>query len=269
MVVLRLPSHLQRFFGENAFDEIMQLNGRVYRDVPGRKTMRITLGEQQYFIKQHFGVGWAEIFKSLISLKKPVIGAMTEVRAIEKLTEIGIPTTPLVGYGYRGANPATMQSFVITEDLGDITSLEDLCSEWITKPPPVDLKLKLVKAIAKLAAKLHGAGLVHRDFYLCHIVFKNESFAHDEVSLCLIDLHRMLLNQSSQGNTVMKDIAALYFSAMDCGLKEEDLSLFKQYYLPQSEKFWLKVQTRAKKLYAKFHSEKFQKRLGVERSAID
>jgi heptose I phosphotransferase len=267
--VLSLPRHLQQLFGENAFDEIMQLKGRVFRDVPGRKTMRITLGDQQYFIKQHFGIGWAEIFKSLISLKKPVIGAMTEVHAIEKLTDIGIPTTPLVAYGYRGINPAAMESFVITEDLGEIISLEDLCSEWMNKPPSVDFKQNLVKAVAELAAKLHGAGLAHRDFYLCHIIFKKESLVNNEVCLYLIDLHRMLLNQPSHGNAAMKDIAALYFSAMDCGLKEEDLSLFKQYYLTKTEKFWRQVEARAKKLYAKYNSEKFQKRLEVERSVID
>lgn len=269
MPVLSLPSHLQQLFGENAFDEIMQLKGRVFRDVPGRKTMRITLGDQQYFIKQHFGIGWAEIFKSLISLKKPVIGAMTEVHAIEKLTDIGIPTTPLVAYGYRGINPAAMESFVITEDLGNINSLEDLCPDWVHKPPALELKQKLIKAVAELAAKLHGAGMAHRDFYLCHIAFKKEALADDDVKLYLVDLHRMLLNQSSQGNAVMKDIAGLYFSAMDCGLDADDYTLFKQYYLPRSARFWLQVEARAKKLYAKYNSEKFQKRLNTEKSAMD
>jgi hypothetical protein len=127
----------------------------------------------------------------------------------------------------------------------------------------------LIKAVAELAAKLHGAGMAHRDFYLCHIAFKKEALADDEVKLYLVDLHRMLLNQSSQGGAVMKDIAGLYFSAMDCGLNPDDYTLFKQYYLPRSDKFWLQVETRAKKLYAKYNSEKFQKRLNTEKSAMD
>ena len=38
-------------------------------------------------------------------------------------------------------------------------------------------KNKLIIAIAKLAARLHGAGLCHRDFYLCHLVMKKSELA--------------------------------------------------------------------------------------------
>jgi len=81
-------------------------------------------------------------------------------------------------------------------------------------------------------------------------------------------LHRMLTKQNPHGNTVMKDMAGLIFSAKDCGFNAEDWALFKQYYLPQSEKFWKKVESRAEKLYQKFHSKKFQARLKVEKSAL-
>jgi hypothetical protein len=56
---------------------------------------------------------------------------------------------------------------------------------------------------------------------------------------------------------------------MDCGLDADDYTLFKQYYLPRSDRFWLQVEARAKKLYAKYNSEKFQKRLNTEKSAMD
>ncbi len=73
--------------------------------------------------------------KSATKWKLPILGAMTEVKAIEKLNEIDIPTTPLVAYGQRGNNPANIQSFVLTEDLGNIISLEDLCADWKNNPP--------------------------------------------------------------------------------------------------------------------------------------
>ncbi len=95
----------------------MELEGKAFRDVPGRKTSQVELLGKPYFIKQHFGVGWAEIFKNIVSLKKPILGAMTEVEAIQKVTSLGIATTPLVAYGQRGCNPANLQSFVFTEDL--------------------------------------------------------------------------------------------------------------------------------------------------------
>lgn len=265
---LVLPDDIRGLFSRDAFAEIMRLQGPVYRDVTGRRTMRIELAGNSYFIKQHFGVGWGEIVKNLLSFKMPVLGAMTEVKAIQKLTEVGIATTPLVGYGVKGGNPALQQSFVITRDLGDITSLEDVCVDWKSNPPDAEFKRGLIIAIAQLAAKLHGAGLCHRDFYLCHLVLKKSDLAQGKTDLILIDLHRMLMEQSTGGAAVMKDIAGLYFSAMDCGFTAEDWVLFKQHYLLQTADFWKKVEQRAQQLYAKFHSDKFQKRLMKEKSAI-
>ena len=268
MFKLELPANLRALFGKDPFAEIMQLQGRVYRDVTGRRTMQVKLGNGSYFIKQHFGVGWAEIFKSLLSFKRPVLGALTEVHAIRELSKVGIATTPLVGYGVSGSNPAAQQSFIITQDLGDIVSLEDLCADWKNTPPETEFKRSLMVALAQLASRLHGAGLCHRDFYLCHFVLKKTELAQGKMDLILIDLHRMLTGQAGSGNAVMKDIAGLYFSAMDCGFTPEDWALFKQHYLPQSADFWAKVEVRANKLYAKFHTEKFQNRLAQEKSAM-
>lgn len=266
MFKLELPAQIRSLLRQDPFAEIMQLQGRIYRDVAGRRTMQVILGGNSYFVKQHFGVGWAEIFKSLLSFKKPVLGAQTEVNAIRKLGEVGIATTPLVGYGVSGSNPATQQSFVMTQDLGEIVSLEDLCADWKNNPPEAEFKRSLIVALAQLAARLHGAGLCHRDFYLCHFVLKKAELAQGKTDLILIDLHRMLTGQASAGSAVMKDIAGLYFSAMDCGFTSEDWALFKQHYLPQADDFWIKVEARANRLYAKFHSDKFQKRLAQEKS---
>ncbi len=275
---LNVPAEItEQLASQDVFDAMMQLNGKAFRDVRGRKTMQVTLNlankgvgcvEKSYFIKQHFGVGWGEIIKNLISFKKPILGAMTEVSAIQTLTNIGIATTPLVAFGQRGCNPATLQSFVLTEDLGDIVSLEDLCADWQTNPPAPAFKQQLMIAMAELAKKMHGAGLCHRDFYLCHFVIQKQTFSAGKLALVLIDLHRMLTEQNPHGNTVMKDMAGLIFSAKDCGFNAEDWALFKQYYLPQSDKFWKKVESRAEKLYQKFHSKKFQARLGEEKTKV-
>lgn len=261
-----IKSHLE---AEDVFSYCMSLKGKAFRDVPGRKTLQFELAGKSYFIKQHFGVGWAEIFKNLLSFKKPILGALTEVNAIKKLETIGIATTPLVAYGQRGLNPANMQSFVITEDLGDIVSLEDFCADWKEHSPEPDFKRLLIIGIALLAAKLHGAGLCHRDFYLCHFVLKRAEIRQGHLNLYLIDLHRMLNHQAPNSKAVMKDMAALIFSARDSGFNNADWELFKQYYLPQTPQFWMQVQRRADKLYAKFYSQKFQTRLAKEKSAIN
>lgn len=279
---LFLNDKIKPFFPSlDAFDEVMHLQGIAFRNVPGRKTIQVKLGDDSYFVKQHFGVGWKEIFKNLITFKKPIISAMTEKLAIEKLGELGIATTPLVGFGARGFNPAKLQSFIITQDLGNIISLEDLCKDWINHPPPPAFKKALIIAVAQLAGKLHANGLCHRDFYLCHFCLdaplftahKQRKIKHaNQIKFYLIDLHRMLLSRKPNVKHNMKDIAALYFSAKDIGLTLKDMLRFKRYYIQagalQNADFWQQVIRRSALLYARFHSAKFQQKLINEKALV-
>ncbi|MDI1308262.1 MAG: lipopolysaccharide core heptose(I) kinase RfaP [Methylotenera sp.] len=267
---LSLPSSMLKS-GVDMFAYIMQMQGKAYRDVGIRKTIQVNIDGRSYFVKQHFGVGWREIFKNLFSFKRPILSAITEVNAIQKLVSIGIATTPLVGYGVKGKSPATLQSFIITEDLGNIISLEDLCVDWNSKPPSEKLKRRLIVEVAMIARKLHENGINHRDFYLCHLCLDADLLAKNEIKFYLIDLHRVLIHKTISTNDNMKDIAALYFSSMGIGLTKRDLLRFKMHYLPKSvlgNNFWQAVENRASKLYKKFHSDKFQKRLAAEKSAI-
>lgn len=263
---LHVPDVIVKSLGlknkNDIFDHLMQLSGNVFRDMPGRKTSQIQLNQQSYFIKQHYGVGWGEIFKNWVSLKKPVVSAMTEVRAIEAVTKLGIATTPLVAYGERGRNPALIESFVITEDLGDIISLEDLCADWVKQPPSSQFKHDLIVAVANLAKTLHRNGINHRDFYLCHLCMDQAALADldNPIKLYVIDLHRVQLHKKPSRTGNMKDIAGLYFSAMDIGLTDADIELFKQHYqdakLETNAAFWDDVELRANKLYRKHRPAK-------------
>lgn len=278
--VFHMPAPLRKLLGKgqksDTFVEAMALEGKAFRDVPGRKTSQLTLAGDSYFIKQHYGIGWGEVFKNLLSFKKPILGAMTEVKAIKKVTSLGIPTTPLVAYGQRGFNPAKLQSFILTEDLGDIVSLEDLCANWKENTPNPQLKRRLIIAAAKVAKTIHEAGVNHRDFYLCHLCVDNNLVKDDvlddsklDINLYLIDLHRVLIHQVPSEKANMKDIAALYFSSMDVGFTARDYFRFKRYYQRQTPQFWQQVEARAQILYAKFNSHKFQEKLRAERSKLD
>lgn len=259
---LEVPQEFSRALGEgDAFDHIMQLQGQVFRDVPGRRTLRFELGGKAYFVKQHFGVGWREIFKNLLTLRLPVLSAATEARAIKRLDALNIPTTPLVAYGCRGTSPASLRSFVVTEDLGDIVSLETLCADWLRNPPDIRFRRRLIKAVADMARKFHHNGMNHRDFYICHFCLDRQKLSQDEIHLYLIDLHRVGIRPEIRQADRMKDMAALYFSAMDIGLTKRDYYRFLKTYrqkplrtLFETEAgFWGKVQVRASFLYRKFH----------------
>ena len=244
----------------DAFSRIMQMDGEVYRDMPGRRTIRVLLGGQHYFIKQHFGVGWREVFKNLLTLRVPIVSALTEWKAIKRLNQLGIPTTPAVAYGCRGNSPANLRSFVMTEDLGDIVSLETLCADWQKNPPDARFKRRLILAVAQIARTLHDNGLNHRDFYLCHFCLDKKLLALDKIHLYLIDLHRVGIRPVISSSARMKDIAGLYFSALNIGLTQRDCLRFLHAYvgslhdaLTGDGRFLQRVDNRTRKLYYKFH----------------
>jgi heptose I phosphotransferase len=258
---LEMAPEIRAMFGEgDIFPQVMALQGEIFRDVPGRRTLRFEANGASYFVKLHHGVGWREIFKNLFSLRLPILSAATEARAIRKLDELGIPTTPLVAYGCRGSSPASLQSFVITRDLGDIVSLETLCADWPLNPPAPGFKRKLIREVAELARKFHGNGMNHRDFYICHICLDRAQFTAGNIHLYLIDLHRVGIRDEIRPVDRMKDMAALYFSAMDTGLTQRDYFRFLKVYrqkplrqiLAEEHDFWERVSKRAGDLHGKF-----------------
>lgn len=257
-----MPEHIRKALGDgDAFERAMQLEGKVFRDVPGRRTLRVELASKPYFAKLHYGVGWREIFKNLLTLRLPIVSALTEWRAIQRLDQLGIPTTPAVAYGCRGNSPATLRSFILTADLGDIVSLEDYCRDWPSQPPDLRIKRKVMRAACRIARTIHDHGLNHRDFYICHLCLDGSQLAAGEVLLYLIDLHRMQVQAKTPSTARMKDMAALYFSALDIGLTQRDCLRFLRQYrgMPLREifqtesSFWDSVDRRARKLYHKFH----------------
>jgi heptose I phosphotransferase len=249
--------------GITDFDALMALSGEVFRTVKDRQTHKLKLGNESVFIKKHFGVGWLEILKNLLTLKWPVIGARNEWQAIQKLNKIGIATTPFLMYGERGCNPARKQSFVITRDLGDIVTLETLCQHWQHEPPTFKLKQQLIVKVAELAGLFHAQGMWHRDFYLCHFSLLRSDLETGNFRLHLMDLHRVEVYTRIPRGKRLKDLAGLYFSAMHIGLTKRDVFRFLRVYYKQPLRqvlsntgFLLEVERRAKQLDIKLQRKR-------------
>ncbi len=260
--MMRIDPELEPTLGEGQVEmaDIFSLPGQVYRHPPGirRRTLRFELAGRGYFLKRHWGVGWREIFKELLSGRWPVLGAMNEWRAIQRLESLGVETMRLVAYGRKGWNPARLHSFVITAELEHCISLEDYTRDWARSPPPVRLKWALLRRLAETARTLHEQGLNHRDFYLCHFLLQQPwSGRQEDLHLYLIDLHRVQIRGQTPRRWRIKDLGALYFSAMDCGLSKRDLLRFIRHYrgqdprllFPQETAFWQEVTERAERLY--------------------
>src|SRR3989344_4559962 len=82
--------------GKDPFEEVERLQGQVYRELEGRRTLRTEVAGRGYFVKIHRGIGWGEIAKNLLTAKAPVLGAGQEWDAIQRLTEVGVATMTAV-----------------------------------------------------------------------------------------------------------------------------------------------------------------------------
>lgn len=256
-----LPAEIRQ--RPDVFDFFMQLPGKSFRKVAERETLRITLAGKSFFIKRHFGVGWGELFKNWLSFKRPVVSARNEVAAIAALQQLNIPTTPYVAHGIQASQPASQRSFVVTEDLGEIVTLEDLALQWKHTPPTLRVKRALIRRVAEIARQMHAYPLYHRDFYICHFCFKAAELTQMPPRLHVLDLHRADIRPQPSQRMQLKDLAALYFSAMDIRLSRGDLMTFLQHYAGEDRQRWRAdsafydaVRQRALKLYAKFQRKR-------------
>ncbi len=253
-----IDPELSELFGggtDAAFERAFALQGEVFRNVKNRRTLKFEYRGKNYFIKIHRGVGWQEIFKCLFQFKKPVLGAENEYLAIRRLESLGIPTMTCRAYLSRGeANPAKRESFIVTDELTNVVSLEDFCRDWANNPPEESLKNALIGKLAETCGKMHFSGMNHRDCYLCHFLLDTEAFAENRISLKVLDLHRAEIRRKVPRRMHVKDLAGIFFSSMDLGLTEQDALRFMEQYekfCPVTEAMWKDVRRAAVKLYQK------------------
>ncbi|MBB2493759.1 lipopolysaccharide core heptose(I) kinase RfaP [Aquipseudomonas ullengensis] len=220
--------------GKDPFTEVEALQGQVYRELEGRRTLRTEVAGRGYFVKIHRGIGWGEIVKNLLSAKLPVLGAAQEWLAIQRLTEVGVATMTAVAYGARGSNPAAQHSFIVTEELAPTTDLEQFSLNWREQPPEPRLKRALINEVAKMTGDMHRAGVNHRDCYICHFLLHTDKpVTADDFRLSVIDLHRAQVRSATPLRWRNKDLAGLYFSALQIGLTRRDKLRFLRAYFHQ------------------------------------
>jgi len=249
--------------GKDPFAEVERLAGRVYRALEGRRTLRTEVNGRGYFVKIHHGVGWREILKNLATGKAPVLGAGNEWRALQRLHDAGVATMRAVAFGERGCNPARRHSFIMTEELAPTVDLEQVGKAWHAVQPA--RKHALIAAVAATTAAMHAAGVNHRDCYLCHFLWHQDE--SDPIRLSLIDLHRAQTRARVPRRWRDKDLAALYFSALDLPLTRNQRLRFLRGYFQRDLRDVLRDEARllawlarkAEKLRARF-ARKYQPR---------
>ncbi|MCP5178819.1 MAG: lipopolysaccharide core heptose(I) kinase RfaP [Pseudomonadales bacterium] len=264
-----LREELRAAWGDrDCFDMVWSLNGEMVRSVANRATFRTQIGGRGYYVKRHEGVGWVEIFKNLITGKSPVLDASNEFRAANRLRAAGIDSLVIAGFGVRGRNPARRHSFIVSDEIAPVTNLEEVTLRWLESPPSAAVRRGLIGRVARIARTMHGLGMYHQDFYLCHLLMDarqplSESMV-GSVPIAVIDLHRAVIRRGPAQRLLVKDLGALHYSAREIGLTRRDVLRFLRDYfeLPLREALTrygpllAACERRAAQLYAKARRKK-------------
>lgn len=242
---------------DNLLAWAQSVDGEVVRAVARRRTLRIELGGQHYYLKVHQGVGWFEIVKNWLNLKAPVLGATNEYLACRHLEDSGISAPKVAAYARGGGAAASENSFILCDELSEFEDLETHSLRWSSEPPSGLEVRALVMQAAKFARGFHAAGIVHRDFYICHLL-KNQR--DPEAELAVLDLHRALLfDDSVPLRWLRRDLGALLYSVLALPLSRRAWLRFVRVYTDQPLQqvfaeqgaFWDSVYQRALRLQAK------------------
>lgn len=247
------------FNGKDPFRLIDCAQGKVVRCKDGRKTQRYEINGEGFYFKFHDGIGWSEIIKNLLQLRLPILGARNEWQAINRFHQLGLNTMTAVAFGERGADPSRKQSFLVTEELTNVISLEDFMEPWAKTPPEPSMKRVLIKKVAQIVRIMHNNGINHRDLYICHFLLDINSVAENinNPRLNLIDLHRAQMRNKVPMRWLVKDLGSLYFSVLNLGFSKEDIYRFLAVYFQKplrdifsEHKMLLSLsKSKAKKLY--------------------
>ncbi|MDB5303215.1 MAG: Lipopolysaccharide core biosynthesis protein WaaP, heptosyl-I-kinase, partial [Phycisphaerales bacterium] len=153
--------------------------------------------------------------------RRPTTPAEDEVAGHRLLMAHGIPTAPLAGWGVL----EDRRSFVMFEDLTGYKPADKL----IESDTSFD---RLSQATADLAARLHHAGLHHRDLYLCHFMAKADG---DETDVKLIDPARVrrLPGFLTRGRWIVKDLAQFWYSTLSLPITDDQRKTWINRYVQQ------------------------------------
>jgi UDP-glucose:(heptosyl)LPS alpha-1,3-glucosyltransferase len=218
------------------FDAVMSCGrGTAVKQVAGlRSTVKLALndrnGETGVYLKRYHSRGIRCLVASLAGIT-PRGTAMEEWNSILAFHRCGIPTMIPLAAGARRTGPATCESFLITRELEGTERLDQYLAREMAPPLSSHLvvnKRLLLKHLALLVRRMHRSGFNHRDLYLCHVLVKKP--AESDWILYIADLHRVDRRHRVGARWMIKDLAALNYSADPQFITRTDRLRFMRHY---------------------------------------
>lgn len=209
-------------FGETGlaqFDEVMSFaGGRCKKSNKDREVRHFRIEaaslSRGLFLKRHRQRTWKGRLRAIFGIPPAPSPGRVEAANVGRLSEQGIAVMRLVAYGEKLHADGLQESFLITEALEGFAELPNyLRNKFSDDPTPRSERnlRRIVREIAGVVRRFHGAGYNHRDLYCCHFFVKETTAGPLEIRL--IDLQRVQRRRWFRRRWIVKDLAQLAWSA--------------------------------------------------------
>jgi hypothetical protein len=213
--------------GLDSFERLMSLaGGRVMRSVPGRSTVRLELptpdGPRAVVYLKRYEAHYLSRARQLQRfLRWPGADddALREWNAIHTLRALGFNTAEPIAVGQARAAGIVRRSLLLTAEIAGGVAAHDYARGLDARA-----RRELTVDLGRLTRKFIDAGLAHRDYYLSHVFVVMAPPAGRR--LFLIDLQRMFRPRLLRSRWLVKDLAALGYTAQLAGATRTDLLAF-------------------------------------------
>lgn len=197
----------------SSFDDYAALGtGRIVTRKRGRTVVAIAVADETWYLKRHT----ASAFDAVARWReygRLVSHARAEWEANVRLRALGVPVVPLVALGEQAGAAPACRSFIVTAELPGGRPLERLLADQPVLP--YACRCELARRLGSLAATLHNAGFVHRDFYLGHLYVVGDLAG--SYRLHVLDVQRLRRGAVPGNRWSVKDLTALHFSSLVLG----------------------------------------------------
>jgi len=141
--------------------------------------------------------------------------AHKEFEVALELAELGVPTITPVALGERRRGGLLLESYLISESIADGMTLFDLIDRrLLASGEPIDptLRFHLADELGVLAARIHNAGVEHRDLHERNIIVRPKD--DGGLELFMLDLHELRRRPGGDWRWAERDLGRMgrYFT---------------------------------------------------------
>jgi tRNA A-37 threonylcarbamoyl transferase component Bud32 len=194
-----------------------QAHGRLstVKSGPQRVVYRVDLPQGNVFVKHFLVPGWREKLRQWLRRGK----GRNEAKRAAMLAALGVTTITPLALGEQRRRSFLLENFLVTAEIPQTVPLKEFVERRLPEMPEPDhthVRQQLAISLAELAARLHEAGFVHRDFHPGNLLVRIDAEGHPRVAM--IDLDALRIQRKVTWRQAAENLALLdhYFWTRSC-----------------------------------------------------